>query len=102
MQQRPKRSGDEDEAARRTGALMGFIVILLLAIAAVVLVRELRKKSILEDCLMSGRHNCAPIVGLTGSRRFLHATDDAVLRMARLARHDDPVVAQGGRGHRRR
>jgi hypothetical protein len=60
MQQRPHGSG-EDEAARRTAALMGFIVILLLAIAGIILVRELRSNASLEDCLMSGRHNCAPI-----------------------------------------
>jgi hypothetical protein len=51
----------EDDAARRTAALMGFIVILVLAIAGVVLVRELRNKANLEDCLMAGRSNCAPI-----------------------------------------
>ena len=55
------RAGDEDDAARRTAALMGFIVILILAIAGVVLVRELAKKASLEDCLMAGRRNCAPI-----------------------------------------
>jgi hypothetical protein len=54
-------AGDNDDAARRTAALMGFIVILLLAIAAVFLVRELRSNANLEDCLMSGRRNCAPI-----------------------------------------
>ena len=52
---------ERDDAARRTGALMGLIVILLLAIAGIVLARELGNKSNLEDCLMSGRHNCAPI-----------------------------------------
>lgn len=51
----------ESDAERRTAALMGFIVILVLAIAGVVLVRELAKKSNLEDCLMAGRRNCAPI-----------------------------------------
>ncbi len=54
-------AGDKDDASRRTAALMGFIVILVLAIAGVILVRELDKKSSLEDCLMSGRRNCAPI-----------------------------------------
>jgi len=58
---RQGRADERDDAARRTAALMGFIVILVLAIAGVVLVRELRKNSHLEDCLMSGRHNCAPI-----------------------------------------
>jgi uncharacterized membrane protein len=52
----------EDEAAsRRTAALMGFIVILVLAIAGVLLVRELRVSTSIEDCLMAGRRNCAPI-----------------------------------------
>jgi hypothetical protein len=54
-------AGDEGDAARQTGALMGLVVILLLAIVGVVLVRELRDKAKLEDCLLAGRHNCAPI-----------------------------------------
>ena len=54
-------AADEEDAARRTGALMGFVVILLLAIAGVVLMRDLREKGNLEDCLLAGRHNCAPI-----------------------------------------
>lgn len=40
---------------------MGLAVVLSLAIAGVVLVRDLGKESKLEDCLMSGRTNCAPI-----------------------------------------
>jgi len=57
------RSGDNDDGSeqRRSAALIGLIIILALAIAGVVVVRELREKSRLEDCLMSGRHNCAPI-----------------------------------------
>jgi hypothetical protein len=52
----------EDESdQRRSAALIGLIIILALAIAGVWLVRELREKSRLEDCLMSGRTNCAPI-----------------------------------------
>ena len=41
--------------------MIGLIVILALAILGIVLVRELRKESPLEDCLMSGRTNCAPL-----------------------------------------
>jgi hypothetical protein len=52
--------GDDGEQ-RRSAALIGLIIILVLAIAGVVIVRELREKSRLEDCLMSGRTNCAPI-----------------------------------------
>jgi hypothetical protein len=57
--------GDSDREAedneRRTGALLGLIVILSLAIVGVVLVRQLGKESQLEDCLMAGHTNCAPI-----------------------------------------
>ena len=59
--QRWTRGDEKAEADRRTAALMGFALILLLAIAAIVLMRELAKNGRLEDCLMSGRHNCAPI-----------------------------------------
>ena len=57
------RSQDSDSEAdqRRSAALIGLIIILALAIAGVVLVRELRERSRMEDCLMSGRTNCAPI-----------------------------------------
>jgi hypothetical protein len=53
--------GDDAADQRRSAALIGLIIILALAIAGVVLVRELRERSRLEDCLMSGRTNCAPI-----------------------------------------
>jgi len=56
-----RRSDIEEGEARRTNASMGLIVILLLAIAGVLLVRELREKGRSEDCLMQGRHNCLPI-----------------------------------------
>ena len=51
----------EEGEARRTNASMGLIVILLLAIAGVLLVRDLRQKSQIEDCVMQGRSNCFPI-----------------------------------------
>jgi hypothetical protein len=56
-----RQSDIEEGEARRTKASMGLIVILLLAIAGVVLVRELRHESQIEDCLMQGRRNCVPI-----------------------------------------
>jgi hypothetical protein len=40
---------------------VGLIVVLAVAIAGIVLVRAIRKNNGLEDCLMSGRRNCAPI-----------------------------------------
>ena len=56
-----RRDEIEEGEARRTNASMGLIVILVLAIAGVLLVRELREKSRIEDCLMQGRRNCVPI-----------------------------------------
>jgi len=60
---RPLREQEEAARgeARRAAALMGFIVVLVLAIAGVLLMEELRKTTGIEDCLMSGRRNCAPI-----------------------------------------
>jgi hypothetical protein len=52
---------DEETDERRTAALIGLIIVLALAIAGVVLIRDLGAESKLEDCLMSGRTNCAPI-----------------------------------------
>jgi hypothetical protein len=54
-----ERETETDE--RRTAALIGLIIVLALAIAGVVLMRDLGAESKLEDCLMSGRTNCAPI-----------------------------------------
>ena len=56
-----RRDEIEEGEARRTNASMGLIVILLLAIAGVVLMRELRIKGQIEDCLMQGRRNCVAI-----------------------------------------
>jgi hypothetical protein len=52
---------DRETDERRTSALLGLIIVLVLAIAGVLLVRDLGQKAKLEDCLMSGRTNCAPI-----------------------------------------
>jgi len=49
---------DRETDDRRTAALMGLVIVLALAIAGVVLVRDLGAESKLEDCLMSGRTNC--------------------------------------------
>lgn len=56
-----RRAADREDEERRTAALMGFVVVLLLGIAGIVLVRGLAQKASLEDCLMAGRRNCAPI-----------------------------------------
>jgi hypothetical protein len=53
---------DEDKHEQpRSRALIGLLIVAVLIVAAVYLVNALRRESNLEDCLMSGRTNCAPI-----------------------------------------
>ena len=51
----------DDDRPTRSRALIGLLFVALLLVAAVYLVHALREKSRLEDCLMSGRGNCAPL-----------------------------------------
>jgi hypothetical protein len=55
--------GEEPGAPRdsRRAALVGLIVTLLLVTGCVVLVHILGRAAKLQDCVMSGRTNCAPI-----------------------------------------
>jgi hypothetical protein len=59
---------DHDGERSRSAALIGLVVVALLVVAAVYLVHALRNESQLEDCLMSGRSNCAPIEPPSGGR----------------------------------
>ena len=55
----------EDEktgADRQTASLAALAVVLALIIVSLILVRTLQTESTLEDCLMSGRIGCAPVV----------------------------------------
>ena len=52
---------DDHEPDSRRPALIGLVVVLALVVAAYFLVNALRENANLEDCLMSGRKNCAPI-----------------------------------------
>ncbi|HVW69886.1 MAG TPA: hypothetical protein VHB68_12985 [Steroidobacteraceae bacterium] len=57
---------EEEEPAEaqpdsRRGALIGLGVVLALIIVGLLLARELRSTARLQDCVMSGRTNCAPI-----------------------------------------
>jgi len=45
----------------RWPALIGLLITLLLVLGGLFLVRELGRASRLQDCVMSGRTNCAPI-----------------------------------------
>jgi len=49
------------EQDSRRPALIGLVVVLVLVVLSYFLVTALRQNAEMEDCLMSGRHNCAPI-----------------------------------------
>jgi hypothetical protein len=51
---------DDDEGSRR-GTLIAVGTIVVLMVVGFVLARELWSSAKLQDCLMSGRTNCAPI-----------------------------------------
>jgi hypothetical protein len=56
-----KRESKNEQEGRVTSSLAGLAFVLVLVIVGLFLVRVLKKQSELEDCLMSGRTNCAPI-----------------------------------------
>jgi hypothetical protein len=56
------------EPDSRRPAVIGLVLVLVLVVAAYFLVTALRENANLEDCLMSGRHNCAPIEVPSGGR----------------------------------
>ena len=45
----------------RRGAVIGLILVLALVAVGCFLVEALRKNANLQDCVMSGRTNCAPL-----------------------------------------
>jgi hypothetical protein len=53
----------------RWGALVGLIITLLLVLGGMLLVRVLGRAARLQDCVMSGRTNCAPIESSIGGGR---------------------------------
>jgi hypothetical protein len=51
-----------DEGPKNSrGPLVALGIIVLIVVAAVILIRELSASSRLQDCLLAGRSNCAPI-----------------------------------------
>ena len=58
----PDRSSESDApSGRNRRNVVGLVVVIVLAGLGWMLIRELQAKSKLEDCLMSGRRDCAPI-----------------------------------------
>jgi hypothetical protein len=54
-------SQDDQTAGTRSRALIAAGIVVLLMVVGFVLARELWSSAKLQDCLMSGRTNCAPI-----------------------------------------
>jgi hypothetical protein len=54
-------SEQEPEPDSRRAAIIGLLVIAVLVVAGYFVVTALQSKSRLEDCLMAGRKNCAPV-----------------------------------------
>jgi hypothetical protein len=54
-------NGSDDDETARSRALVAAGVIVLLLVVGLVLARVLWSSAKLQDCVMSGRTNCAPI-----------------------------------------
>jgi len=52
---------DDDGGGSRRAALAGLVATLLIVVAGYYLLTALRDQGKVEDCLMSGRTNCAPL-----------------------------------------
>jgi hypothetical protein len=50
-----------DDQGSNRGPLAALVVVVLLIVGGFWLVQHLRATSALQDCVMSGRTNCAPI-----------------------------------------
>jgi hypothetical protein len=51
----------DDGPDNRRPAMIGLAIVLALVVAGYFLMAALRQNADMEDCLMSGRRNCAPI-----------------------------------------
>jgi hypothetical protein len=51
----------DDAPDGRRGALIGMGIVVLLVVGAWLLIHVLQKTSRVQDCVMSGRTNCAPV-----------------------------------------
>ena len=51
----------EEGPESRRPAVIGLVLVLVLVVAGYFLVTALRRNAEMEDCLISGRRNCAPI-----------------------------------------
>jgi hypothetical protein len=56
-------SQGDDAAPSRRGALIALVVVVVLVVGGIVISQVLHNTGRLQDCVMQGRRNCAPISG---------------------------------------
>jgi hypothetical protein len=69
MQRNPRLPEGKESPDPRRKALLGLLFVLLLIGGGLLLIRVLSHMSQLQDCVMSGRSNCAPIDSNTAPNR---------------------------------
>jgi hypothetical protein len=52
---------DDDQPAPRRGALIALLVVVALVAGGIWLSQSLRSSGRIQDCVMAGRTNCAPV-----------------------------------------
>lgn len=60
----PEPPGPQSDDMRRK-ALLGLLFVVLLILGGLLLTRVLHSTALLQDCVMSGRSNCAPVESTT-------------------------------------
>ena len=59
---RPPVDTEQAEANRQTTSIAGLAAALLLVVIGLILIHHLHDAARVEDCLMSGRNNCAQLI----------------------------------------
>jgi hypothetical protein len=54
-------TNDQQTPPSRVGAIAALVLVVALLVGGLALQRQMRADSRMEDCLLSGRKNCAPI-----------------------------------------
>jgi hypothetical protein len=57
----PNNDRDPEPEPNRSGAIAGLVIVIVLLAVGIWLARDLTSASKMQDCLMSGRTNCAVI-----------------------------------------
>lgn len=61
MSQPDPHEHDDEETPSRRGPLIAMLVVVALVVGGILLTQVLSSTSKIQDCVMAGRRNCAPI-----------------------------------------